>query len=127
VTCIISSSKLTDFASAVVGTNALADFASLLTKVLIPSLQKKLLVLFYQFGDLVQLSTRKSIVGGQLGGIKPELRFIFRSLYVYVSRFFAFVAEKVEANLPIRSTVGIGEFTAFGENETELLSPQRRP
>ena len=55
VTCIISLSKLTDFASAVVGTKARADLASLLTKVLIPSLQEKLLVFFYQFGDLFQL------------------------------------------------------------------------
>jgi hypothetical protein len=39
----------------VVGTKARADLASLLTKVLIPSLQEKLLVFFYQFGDLFQL------------------------------------------------------------------------
>src|SRR5438128_5045033 len=57
VTCIISSSKSTDLASAVVGTNALCDLVSVLTKVLIPSLQKKLLVLLNQFADLVQLPT----------------------------------------------------------------------
>jgi len=68
-----------------------------LTKVLIPGLQKKLPVLFNQFADLVQLTTQKPIVGGKLHWIKPELRFIFGSFDVYVSRFFAFVAEKVEA------------------------------
>jgi len=70
---------------------------SLLTKVLIPSLQKKLPVLLNQFADLVQLTTRKPIVSSKLHWIEPELRFIFGSFNVYVSRFFAFVAEKVEA------------------------------
>jgi hypothetical protein len=68
-----------------------------LTKVLIPSLQKKLLVLLNQLADLVQLTTRKAIVGGKLYWIEPELRFILGSFDVYVSRLFALVAEKVEA------------------------------
>jgi hypothetical protein len=44
-TCIISSSKFTDLANAVVGTKALSDLASVLTKVPIPSLQENSLVL----------------------------------------------------------------------------------
>jgi len=53
VTCIISVSNSRDFASAVVGTNALCDLVSVLTKVLIPGLQKKLLILLYKLADLV--------------------------------------------------------------------------
>lgn len=52
-TCIFSSSKLTDFARAVVGTKALPDLASVLAKVLIPSLKKKPLVILNQPTNLV--------------------------------------------------------------------------
>src|ERR1044072_410339 len=96
-TCIISSSKLTDFANALVGTKALADLASVLTKVLIPNLQETSLVLLNQPVKLIQLPTRKSVVGCELRRIKPELRFVFGSLNVDMRRLFALIAKKVEA------------------------------
>jgi hypothetical protein len=86
-----------DLANAVVGTNAFCDRASGLTKVLIPNLPKKLLVLLNQLADLIQLTTRKAIVGGKLYWMQSELRFIFGRFDVYVSRFLAFVTEEIEA------------------------------
>jgi len=64
--------------------------------VLIPSLQKERLVLLYQSLKLINFTTRKTVIRGQLRRIQPELRLIFGSLNMNMRRLSALVAEKVE-------------------------------
>jgi len=65
--------------------------------VLIPSLQKERLVLLYQSLKLINFTTRKTVIRGQLRRIQPELRLIFGSLNMNMRRLSALIAEKVES------------------------------
>ena len=62
-TCIMSSLKTTDFASAVVGRNDRCGVVRLLVEVVIPGLSQFSLVFFDQLTDLGQFPSVETMIG----------------------------------------------------------------
>ena len=83
-TCIMSSLKTTDFASAVVGRNDRCGVVRLLVEVVIPGLSEFRLMVFDQLTDLGQFSPIESMIGRQRHGIQAKLGQILARLNVNV-------------------------------------------